>query len=352
MKKVLIIIIVSLIFFSCGNKVEEKNMEIVYAWEAETMTQSNAMLCSGFYKGQIYYAEDNGDNFGIRFVSLDGETQNRFDIPKGRGPGEAQHTLGVKVYKDHVYFTDFVLRRITKFNLDGEYIDNFDFTKNTGYIVSFDFIDKEILFHSISNTKFGKMNIETGDIVKRIKHSRDTVLQPGDKVDTGILEIDEKSKIIYFGHLSVPYKIEKFDYDFNKIGEIKYKLDKNYEPTQVAPGPNIYGNMVIMSLGQDDRYLYSPKMSARFFIEDNGRPDIKKFYPKIIVFDKKTDEPKYILKNDLLKDFQGFLTIVKVTDKYIIVHLMGQGKSINKILNTDTNEGFSKGFVVFKKNID
>jgi len=74
MKKVLIIIISSLIIFSCGNKAAEKNLEIVHAWEAETMTQSKAMLCSGFYNGQIYFAEDLKDKFGIRFVSLNGET--------------------------------------------------------------------------------------------------------------------------------------------------------------------------------------------------------------------------------------------------------------------------------------
>src|SRR6056297_1645261 len=108
MKKYLVFIILFSFILGCSKSgVVEKEVDIINAFQAKNMTRSNASLCSGVYKNQIYYVEDNGDSFGIKFVNFKGELINRFNIPKGSGPGEAKHTLGARVYKNKVFFNDF-----------------------------------------------------------------------------------------------------------------------------------------------------------------------------------------------------------------------------------------------------
>ncbi len=347
MKKIGVLILLILILISCGKNIQKDNLRIEKVWDVTGMTPSNSSLCIDIYKNHIYYIEDLGEKFAVVKRNIDGEKISAFDVPKGKGPGEAMHTLGLKVNNDRIYFTDFVLRRTTMFSLDGEYLDSFEFGSNTGVIISFDFLKDSMFFHSINRAYIGRMEIDTGEVVATKKHHLKKMIEPGDKIRGGVLALDKNSKNIYIGNISKPYRIEKFNYDFEKVDEFKYKVGKDIEPTQVAPGPNIYGDQLVTSLCVSDNYVYAPEIGARMFITNNGGR-YKKYNPNLLAFNKKNGEVEKIFTNKRLRDVEGSFNIVGVTDDYIVTFFITRGHIVKELLDKDP-EKFVYMFVLLRR---
>ncbi|TYB31257.1 MAG: hypothetical protein FXF47_05010 [Candidatus Mcinerneyibacterium aminivorans] len=335
------------IFVGCGEKIEKEELEIAGVWEAENMTQSNSFLCTQVYDNHIYYVQDFGDNFSISKRTLQGEEVSSFDIKKGRGPGEARHSLGMKIYEDNIYFTDFVLNRITRFDFDGNYVDSFSFGSDTGVILSFDFFKDSMFFHSMNLTYLGKMEIESGKVVKRKEHTQKKVLEPKDKVRGGVMTIDKKDEMLYVGNISKPYKIEKYNLDFKKIDEFTYSVGKGVEPTKVAPGPNIHGDFLISSLTIDEKYVYAPEISGRALIKQDGS-EFEKFDAKILAFNKNSGDLAKTYTSKKLTDIEGFFNIIGQTDEYFVAFFMAQGPAVKKLINEEKDR-FVRFFVLLKR---
>ncbi len=347
MKKLLFILtIFTAIFFGCGNNIEIVQLEITKVWNAENLTPANSDLCIEVKKDGIYYVKTGENSFGISKRNFDGKEISEFKIPVGKGPGEAMHSLGLGVNDNSIYFTDFVLKRITKFSFEGEYKDSFNLGNETGMIISFDFYKDFLFYHSINISYLGKMNIKTGKVLNSVEHDIKKMIGPGDKLKGGIMVVDKFDNNIYVGGISKPYKIEKFDMNFNKIDEFKYDVGKGIEPTKVAPGPNIYGDMLISSMVCDENYLYTPEISNRTDIKGNDRT-YKKFDGRILVFDKNSGELVKIYENEKLKNIKGSFTISGLTENYIVTFINGYGETGKRLTGKD--DKYQNIFLLLKR---
>jgi len=347
MKKLLFILTICMvIFFGCGNNIEIVQLEIAKVWNAENLTPANSDLCIEVKEDGIYFVEVGENSFGVSKRNFDGKEILEFKIPAGKGPGEAMHSLGLGVNDKSIYFTDFVLKRITKFSFDGEYKDSFNLGNETGMIISFDFYEDFLFYHSINISYLGKMDIKTGKVLNSIEHDIKKMIGPGDKLKGGIMIVDKFDNNIYVGGISKPYKIEKFDLNFNKIDEFKYKVGKGIEPTKIAPGPNIYGDFLISSMVVDENYLYVPEISNRTDLEGNKRT-YQKFDGRILVFDKKSGEVVKIYENEKLKNIKGSFTISGLTENYIVTFINGYGETGKRLTGKD--DKYQNIFLLLKR---
>src|SRR6056297_726913 len=105
MKKLLFILTICMvIFFGCGNNIEIVQLEIAKVWNAENITPANTDLCIEVKEDGIYFVEVKENSFGVSKRTFKGEEISSFEIPVGKGPGEAMHTLGLGVNDNNIYF--------------------------------------------------------------------------------------------------------------------------------------------------------------------------------------------------------------------------------------------------------
>src|SRR6056297_528749 len=104
MKKILISFILIIILFGCGGKAELVELEIAKVWNAENITPANTDLCIEVKEDGIYFVEVKENSFGVSKRTFKGEEISSFEIPVGKGPGEAMHTLGLGVNDNNIYF--------------------------------------------------------------------------------------------------------------------------------------------------------------------------------------------------------------------------------------------------------
>ncbi len=341
-KHVIWVVIILVILAACGNQGEVKNitLEPVHIWHPENITNSNIMLCSGVYKDTVYYAQRIGQDFGVRFASFDGQTQNKFKIPGGRGPGQAMQTLGVKIKNDKVYFADLALQRITKFSKDGEYLDSFEYKTDMGTIGTFDVGEDYLYFHSLNKVFLGKMSLKDGSLIKKIDHKYEEIPQNNDTFDGGAVKIDPYNNKITFAHWSVPYRIRTYDKDLKKSSLVKNKklakeCDKMY--WRIGRGTfSVVGSMIAASLSFDYNNIYSPLISGKMKYTGDGM-EVDNIVPYILAFDKEKKKLKAKMKIKNLDTIKGFINVLGVTDKYIIVHIEDTSDNFKKAYKKDYN---------------
>ena len=180
----LILILTTLMFFSgCGGGKDENivknglqpshgviNTEIRYVWTPDSHASTSASMRTGVYNEEIYYVKDLGESYAISFHAADGKLKHEFPIEKCRGPGEAGFPLGVKIRDGIVYFADIALMRVSKFTVDGEFIDSFDWNSETGLMGTFDLVGDDMIFSGLTVLKLGVMDVETGEIKKTLRY--------------------------------------------------------------------------------------------------------------------------------------------------------------------------------------
>lgn len=349
---ILVVVGLLLMLSACGTKKAELvNLPIAYQWEAVNMTQSNAALCAGVYNNTVYYLEDYTDKFVLRFAEFDGKEQKRIEIKKGKGPGQALHSLGVRIVKDVIYFADLALNRITMFGLDGTFIDSIDYDASTGPIVTFDVVGDELYFHSLNQVYIGKMNLKTGKIVKTLPYSKeDEESFKKDKTEAknGILLYNRLNDSLYFGNVSSPYRLDVYTSDLKKQTTYTTEL-----PSEITPmifdtkNINLVGDMTITSLVSHESYVYSTLIGGRYQIKSNAMV-CDPFNGDVIAFDTKNGRHVYTYTNELFKNMQGFFTVIGVTDEYMVVHIGAFDKYAKRISKDEKSE-FIQQIVVLKR---
>lgn len=312
---------------------------------ADHITPNNTMFCIGRYKSDIYYAQAYADEFAIRFVDLEGKETNRFIIPNGQGPGEARHTLGVTVYNDKVYFNDFVLRRISIFSLDGEFLDSTSFGPDTGTIIGFSMKNDKMYYHSMNKIWLGVFSLEEGKTIASLPHPVESVPELNKPLQGGCIYADPYDDAIYIGHASRPYVIERYDEALEKKGSFRYNLEGRYGDAIVRQGPNILGDLTVTSLFADETMLYAPHVGARFDVKNN-EPFLQDYPVELFAFDKETMALKTVYRIPGLEKFKGGWSIVDVDLPRVILHLFGEGESMKALTGEDMGE-FARVIAVF-----
>ncbi len=353
MKYLLLILgITGLLFTACGkSKTITVNLPVAYSWEASNMAQNNASLCSGVYKDTIYYVEQYADKFAVRFAAFDGKETSRFYIEQGKGPGQALHSLGLRIVNDTIYFADLRLNRISMFDMTGKFIDSIEYDNTTGPIVTFDIVGTTLYFHSINQTYLGVMDLKTGNILKKIPYSKEdeeAFKKDISEAKNGMLKFDHNTNTLYFGNLSSPFRLDVYGTDLTKQKTYTYELDSTLKPMIFnTVNTSISGDLIIGSIMYDTTHIYTTKVGGRFH-EKSNKLEFPAFDGEILSFNIKTGNPDYIYTSDILKNMKGFLTILGVTENYIILHV-GAAEEYTKVLSKDNTTGFAQVIVVLKR---
>ena len=333
------LIVVALMFFpGCGsgddtmvkNGLEPSrgviNAEIKYIWSPDAHASTSASMRTGVHNGEIYYVKDKGEDYAISFHAADGTLRHEFAIEKGRGPGQAGFPLGVKILDDTVYFADIALMRLSKFTLDGRFIDSFDWNSETGFIATFDLAENDLIFFGLTALKLGMMDMETGEIQKAVAYDPPKPA-PGhdDPFEGGVLAYDKETGRIFCGMIDSPYRIDVYDMALNRIMTIYKKSPDVRKSVKWYVGGGIFdiiGDFNIFSMIIDDKYIYAPEISIRTRIINGGREN-EPFDMRINVFDKNSGEYVYAIENKSLNGIRDELTLVGFCGGDIVLQVYG-----------------------------
>ena len=314
------LLILSLLIISCG-RLPRESAKTVSTFTFERANRQNSYQTAGVYQDEIYYVQSTSDHYALCFIAPDGTFLRSFQVPRGNGPGEARHTMGVRVIDGKVYWVDLALSRLTIFSLDGDYIDQINFNEETGLMAAFDVAGGLLYFHSLNKTYIGVMDLATGELLQSIPHPIQGVPEPGDKVPGGILRIDPYTGNILIGRVCRPYVIEVWSPRLEKIDELTYPLEKEYNDLTYLPNINIQGDMLISSLITTESAIYVPHISIRY--EVKGNTVETPAYPlEIIAFDKKTHKPA-VYSLDSSSPAKGFFYLLGILDGKLAVMLHG-----------------------------
>ncbi len=301
------LLIFPMLFISCG-KLTRENAEIVSTFSFEKANRQNSYQTAGVYKDEIYYVRSSGDHYALCFLSPEGTLLRSFQVPRGNGPGEARHTMGVRVIGGKVYWVDLALSRLTVFSLDGEYIDQINFDEETGLMAAFDVAEGLLYFHSLNKTYIGVIDLATGKLLQSIPHPIQGVPEPGDKVPGGILRIDPYTGNILIGRVCRPFLIEIWSPELEKIGELSYPLEKEYNDLTYLPNINIQGDMLIGSLITTESAIYVPHITIRYEVKGNSGE--APAYPlEVIALDRQSHKPR-VYSLDSVSPAKGFFYLL------------------------------------------
>jgi len=308
-------------------------LEIVSVFEAKNSQASN--MCVGEYNGTIYYAQIFEDHFGIQFHDMTGKTVNRFDIKRGKGPGELMYILSAYISGDTFYINDLMMKRINMYSIDGKYIETIQSNPETGIMVGSAIIGNDLYFQSIQNIFFGKMNITTGLIEASIPHTKNGPPENNGLIEAATIRYDRFADRFYLGHLDMPYRIDVYSKDMKKISEITAPVSGDQQPLKwfiEGEMSKVIGSAMISSLTYDERFIYAPVQSNQFDIKNNSFI-FGKFKTGVNVFDKKTGTLRYILENKRFREIEGEFSVVGVTSENIILQVVDTNAVIKDLLN-------------------
>ncbi len=347
--------ILLLIVTACGkNKIVTHSLPVAYSWEAVDMTSNNAALCAGVYNDSIYYVESHPEFFAVRFSSFDGKELSKIIIKRGKGPGQAQHTLGVRIANDIVYFADLVLQRISMFNLQGKFIDSIEFGPETGPIITFDVAGDMLYFNSLNKVYLGMMDLKTGTILKTIpyaKEDEDAMKNNFIEPKLGVLKVNPQDSTILFGNVSSPYRLDVYNTKLEKQKTYTHELDNTINPAVFdTKRMNMSGDIIITSIVCDATFIFTPETSTRIQVKSD-KAEWPAFNGNVLCFNTTTGKLDSIISNENFKNMKGFMTVTGVTHDYIVLHVIAVD-DFAKRLSVNDQTVQTKRFVVLKRNPD
>ena len=310
------LLLLPLLLISCG-KLTREYAGIVSTFTFEQANRQNSYQTAGVYNNEIYYVQSTSDHYALSFLTPQGTFLRSFAVPRGNGPGEARHTMGVRVIDGKVYWVDLALSRLTIFSLDGTYLDQINFTEETGLMAAFDVADGLLYFHSLNRTYIGIIDLATGELLRSIPHPFQGVPEPGDKVPGGILRIDPYTGNILIGRVCRPFVIEVWSPELKKIDELSYPLEKEYNDLTYLPNINIQGDMLISSMVITESAIYVPHVSIRYEVKGNS-VETPAYPLEIIAFNKQSHKFR-LFSLDSVSPAKGFFYLLGVLEGNLAV---------------------------------
>ncbi|HHH84537.1 MAG TPA: hypothetical protein ENL15_01130 [Firmicutes bacterium] len=319
--------VLSLLISNCG-PLPRESAPIVSTFTFEKANRQNSYQTAGVYQDEIYYVQSTSDHYALCFITPDGTLLRSFRVPRGNGPGEARHTMGVRVIDGKVYWVDLALSRLTIFSLKGEYIDQINFNEETGLMAAFDVADGLLYFHSLNKTYIGVIELSTGELLRSIPHPIQGVPETGDKVPGGILRIDPYTGNILIGRVCRPFVIEIWSPRLEKIDELTYPLENEYKDLTYLPNINVHGDMLISSLVMTQSMIYVPHITVRFEIRGNTT-ETPPYPVEVIAFDRQTRKA-HIYSLESISPAKGFFYLLGILDGNLAVMHYGPTDSEKK----------------------
>ncbi|HHH84377.1 MAG TPA: hypothetical protein ENL15_00300 [Firmicutes bacterium] len=317
----------------CGRaeKPEIIEMNILKSFELKDIAGGNIACTVGVYNDTLYYTRRTGDVFSIVFTDFEGNEIRHFDIPRGKGPGEAIMAMVVKVKDDIVYFYDLGLKRLSRFDLNGRFLDSIDYTPETGIIIFFAFLNDRLFIHSANNIYIGEIDPSTGRLLRSLPHPIQGMPEVGTRLIGGMMDTDPYTNEIYVGHACKPYRIERYDTDFNLLGTFTYGKDKEYEPVVYQDHLRIAGDTLVNSLAVDKDYVYAPHIGDREYVDQNNHV-IRPEYPiEVYAFSKKSGKLTAIYKSSTLGVTQGTFGTAGTSDGKLVLIVSGFGHAVTSL---------------------
>ena len=335
MKHVLFILIPILVTLSLGScirrpPIENVTLKPLHIWELEGLTSSNSPNCVTVYNDTIVYVRETPDAFLVRRMGLDGTPLSEFAIPLGKGPGEALHSMGLAIDQSGIYFCDLHLKRISRFDFEGQYQDCMDFGPESGIILYFALTDSFIYTTTMDSVFLWKIEKASGRQTALIRREGRTETKIRGTFTGGPVKYDPFNEEIYMGLAGKPYAILRFDTELNPLGRLTYPLEKEFKPIRVYPGPRPAGDFTVLSLAVTREYLYAPHISARYQMKEK-RPEALPFSPEILRFNKEISraDRRFIIQG--LTSMKGEFSVLYADDSRLIVLASGAGEWVSQL---------------------
>ena len=259
-----VILITALLFAACagGNDIA-KRYDVVME-EIELLDSSwfgmGDSLC-GFHNGEFYAMVKKNDGYKLQFSDEKGNITREYNFDKGKGPGETMFPASITLADENICIYDSWMEKISLFDPEGEFIDSY-LLDGIGDHGSITVIDNAVYYHGLALTFFLKYDFSTEEEIKRVPHSEkmrkswfDMDARLKTPVEGGCLAAGPDKKRLYIGYWNMPYRVDEFDLDLNKLRTFTRTLDRNYKPLQgsfgerLISGIQFYDNELLASFG-------------------------------------------------------------------------------------------------------
>ncbi|HMA69475.1 MAG TPA: hypothetical protein VKN74_06350 [Candidatus Mcinerneyibacterium sp.] len=341
MKKFIIYLFVFFIIVSCGKKTTTNYVEIEKVWVPKKLSLRDPLNNAGIYKDMLYFWIDEGEKAYLNFFKLNGELEKKVTFKRGRGPGEIFSYNRTIIKDDTINIFDNMRRILQVFSMEGEYIDDYKID-----VSDFGIIDRSeefIFFSGVLKEKLIKIGTKKNEIIKSIKYDNEYKSfreMAGKQLRMGPIVIDQKDKKIYRGSYVRPYKIEKYDYDLNKLDTFERKVEGNFKDFVIEPGQGPGGSIMVGNMQVDDKYLYVSFGGGQQTKREDNKVSITGIPSDyfVSVFDKKTGEFISEIKIKKINQLKGVTNLLKVTKDKIYILLVDFENTLDNILTDEMKE--------------
>jgi len=315
--KIILILSVFIIFLAgCSNKTEIEKVEIERYFGLDKAYGNNATRCTGSYKNLIYVLDRKNRDYIVKFYDLKGNIDRKIKLNYGKGPGEVIFNWIVKVVDNKIYFHDIALKKITVYDLNGEFIDDIMLKNYNEHITDFTAIGDYIYLHGVYDKRFIKIDY-SGNKIDVSKYNNKLNPDQKNKRVKRDGAITFSVGYIYKGLINKPFRINKYDKSMNKVLTITHQFDESFEDCMWTERGRLIGDFFIHELAVDKNYIYVP-FGKSIHYEKNGLKE-SKIDNRLLIFDKKNGELKKIIWNKKLKNSASGYNILGVNKDNIII---------------------------------
>ncbi|TYB31748.1 MAG: hypothetical protein FXF47_02440 [Candidatus Mcinerneyibacterium aminivorans] len=339
MKKIIVLFLLVIFLFSCSTrkKVENVDAELIDVWIPEKLSLRNPLENIGIYEDKVYYWSNSGNKYFLNFYDLSGSNIKKLEFEMGKGPGQIFSNNSTFIKNDQINILDLARRSLLVFDMNGKYVDDYKININDFGQVARN--QNYLYFSGILKNKLAKIDLENNEVVKSIKYKNADSIKSfrdimGKKLRMSSIIIDEEAKILYRGTSNLPYKIEKYDFNLEKIDEFKREITGNFKDFIIEEGTGGSGSIIISSMQTDDKYLYASFGGGQVTERKNNKISLSGIANDyfISVFDKKNGDFLYEINVPSISPLKGVTKLLKVTKDKLFIMVVDFEDTLNDLL--------------------
>jgi hypothetical protein len=332
-----VIVLLSALVVGCSQKTEmvAVGVEKIVAIENISPSDNIGEICRVTDEGIIHF-HNKAEKVTVYKTDLDSNQSEIVQIAKGKGPGEVNYPMAMRVRGGNIIIYDMMMRKSVEYSLDGSFIDEQLVQGDVGFSHSFDVTEDKLLFNGSLQTELAIVN-NAGEIEKLIKYDKVQMMpDDGSPFSGGCVRYNPETKKIVVGYYNAPYRLRFYDEKGEKLMDKEYKLDRKVQPC-------VWTMEFSMPFPKGDIMVGGGAMYKKWFITSPvGGYDIKdgefvtnehplEFY----VFDTETGEKTQIVKIEGIGSLESGV-VIGVTDDYIFFMATDEAMKEKYDLSSDT----------------